>query len=79
MNREAALLGVPTYSVFTGRRPAMDEYLASTGRLTFLDEERAVDATPVARRSRPASYEPANRGLAGQIADLLVELSGRPK
>lgn len=79
MNREAALLGVPTYSVFTGRRPAMDEHLAATGRLTFLETERDVEATPLTRRERPGAYEPGNPGLARQIADLVLDLSRRRK
>jgi predicted glycosyltransferase len=36
MNREAAALGVPVYSIFRGRTGAVDEYLAKTGRLTFI-------------------------------------------
>ena len=37
MNRESALLGTPTYSMFTGRRAAIDEELARRGLLRFLE------------------------------------------
>lgn len=37
MNREAALLGTETYSIFTGRRPYLDEYLQEKGRLKFIE------------------------------------------
>jgi uncharacterized protein len=38
MNREAAALGVPVYSIFRGRLGAVDEYLSKTGRLTVIDK-----------------------------------------
>jgi predicted glycosyltransferase len=37
MNREAAALGVPVYSIFRGKLGAVDRYLASAGRLTMLE------------------------------------------
>src|SRR5579863_1496837 len=37
MNREAAALGVPVYSVFRGKIGAVDQYLAQNGRLTLLE------------------------------------------
>jgi predicted glycosyltransferase len=33
MSREAALLGLETWSAFAGRRPAVDEWLEREGRL----------------------------------------------
>ncbi|MGH9701930.1 MAG: DUF354 domain-containing protein, partial [Candidatus Acidiferrales bacterium] len=37
MNREAAALGVPVYSVFRGKIGAVDRYLADSGRLVLLE------------------------------------------
>jgi predicted glycosyltransferase len=37
MNREAAALGVPVYSIFRGGIGAVDRYLAENGRLTLLE------------------------------------------
>lgn len=42
MNRESALLGTPTYSMFTGRRAAIDEELARRGLLRFLEKPADV-------------------------------------
>lgn len=52
MTREAALLGVRTYTMFRGRRPAVDEALIDDGRMKDLRTVRlgAVDWSP---RSRP--------------------------
>ncbi len=36
MNREAAALGVPVYSIFRGKTGAIDEYLGANGRLVML-------------------------------------------
>lgn len=36
MNREAAALGAPVYSIFRGETGAVDRYLAASGRLTML-------------------------------------------
>lgn len=47
MNREAAALGVPVYSIFRGKLGAVDKYLSDTGRLTLI-------ATPDEVRSRIA-------------------------
>jgi predicted glycosyltransferase len=37
MNREAAALGVPVYSIFRGRIGAVDSYLADQGRLVLVE------------------------------------------
>lgn len=42
MNREAAALGVPVYSIFRGKIGAVDRYLAATGRLVLLNSVDAV-------------------------------------
>jgi predicted glycosyltransferase len=43
MTREAALMGVPTLSLFAGRRPAVDEWLEAQGMMRVL---RSVDDLP---------------------------------
>lgn len=42
MNREAAALGVPVYSIFRGIIGAVDRYLASAGRLTLIERPSEV-------------------------------------
>ncbi|MEN8142958.1 MAG: DUF354 domain-containing protein [Thermodesulfobacteriota bacterium] len=52
MNREAAALGVPVYSIFRGKTGAVDKYLAEHGRLTLLESVEDVRSRlkPVARK-----------------------------
>lgn len=42
MNREAAALGVPVYSLFRGKLGAVDRHLAQTGRLILLGSEQDI-------------------------------------
>ncbi|MDE3108563.1 MAG: DUF354 domain-containing protein [Acidobacteriota bacterium] len=44
MNREAAALGVPVYSIFRGRLGAVDRYLAESGRLIVIDRLEDIHA-----------------------------------
>jgi len=44
MNREAAALGVPVYSIFRGKTPSIDRYLSDSGRLTFLETVEDIEA-----------------------------------
>ena len=50
MNREAAVLGTPVWSIFEGRPGAVDEQLIAEGRLRML--------TDPARRSRSKEARP---------------------
>jgi predicted glycosyltransferase len=60
MNREAAALGVPVYSIFRGKIGAVDEYLAREGRLTLIESAGEIEKKIVpAKWDRPA--EPTNR------------------
>jgi hypothetical protein len=53
MNREAAALGVPVYSIFRGTIGAVDRYLAAEGRLVLIEtaEEIPTKLTLVKRRA----------------------------
>jgi hypothetical protein len=42
MNREAAALGIPVYSLFRGTMGAVDKHLAETGKLVLLESEQDV-------------------------------------
>jgi len=42
MNREAAALGVPVYSIFRGKIGAVDKYLSDEGRLILIEDEKDI-------------------------------------
>lgn len=75
MNREAAALGVPVYSIFRGKIGAVDKYLAETGRLTLLESVEDVRTKIIlAPRHRPAKPEHTNRAALDRIIDEIVSV-----
>jgi len=65
MNREAAALGIPVYSIFRGKMGAVDRHLSESGRLTLIQSPADIDRLiKVEKRERPAR-QPAkgNRAL----------------
>ncbi|MDD3641951.1 MAG: DUF354 domain-containing protein [Candidatus Krumholzibacteria bacterium] len=72
MNRESALLGVPTYSIFTGKKPYLDEYLAGQGRLTFIDSPEKIGLLEIAKREIPRAFSGGNAGLVEEVVDIVL-------
>ncbi len=56
MNREAAALGVPVYSIFRGRMGAVDQYLASAGRMVLLETVEDVRTKIILKRRQPEDW-----------------------
>ncbi len=58
MNREAAALGVPVYSIFRGPTGAVDKHLTNTGRLMMIKHPEEVDThISIQKRSRKSIQE----------------------
>jgi predicted glycosyltransferase len=75
MNREAAALGVPVYSVFRGKIGAVDQYLADNGRLTLLESVEDVRTKiKLVRWNRPANPENTNRPALMSIVDSVAAI-----
>ncbi len=51
MNREAAALGVPVYSIFQGKMGGVDKYLSEQGRLMFLHTDEDFKNIRLTRRN----------------------------
>ncbi len=73
MNRESALIGTKTYSIFTGKKPYLDEHLESIGRLTFINSKKDISQIKVerAREKTPFTF---NKNIAGEVTDIIVSL-----
>ena len=70
MNREAAALGVPVYSIFRGKIGAVDRYLSNTGRLTLIESTEDIPQKIVlARRNRPPKPNHGNPVTLRRIVD----------
>lgn len=75
MNREAAALGVPVYSIFRGKIGAVDQYLAGSGRLVLIESADEVETKIVlARRRRPGQCESGHGGALRRIVDNIVAI-----
>jgi uncharacterized protein len=64
MNREAAALGVPVYSIFKGTIGAVDRYLASVARLTLIETIDDVRNKIALVHRGQADVEPAHKSAA---------------
>ena len=54
MNREAGLLGVPVYSIFTGQHGALDRKMEDEGKITFIRDARDLSKIRLEKRdTRP--------------------------
>jgi predicted glycosyltransferase len=73
MNREAAALGVPVYSIFRGKIGAVDRYLAEAGRLVLLENAGDVRSKiSLVKRRRPNEPGRESSGALTKIVDDLV-------
>jgi predicted glycosyltransferase len=72
MTREAALLGVPTYSVFAGEQPAVDRQLEHDGHLRRL--RNTDEIVPVKLRSDGPRHMTDLRARATSLVDTFVEV-----
>jgi uncharacterized protein len=75
MNREAAAMDVPVYSIFRGPIGAVDRYLAANGRLVLLESPEDVRSKlRLVRRNRPADAHMAPRQALHSIVDHVVAI-----
>lgn len=72
MNREAAALGVPVYSIFRGQIGAVDRYLAKEGRLTLLESAQDVRTKIVLRQRTKAP--PSQNGKSATLDEIVRKI-----
>ena len=76
MNREAAALGVPVYSIFRGRLGAVDQSLVKSGRLTVIEKIEDIPAKIALERRTPASRNSENHsGALTSIVEAIVSIA----
>lgn len=78
MNREAALLGVPVYSIFAGRQGALDRQMEAEGLITFIRDARDLSKIGLEHRDRQKPITLTDRVekfVIEQIDTMLTERS----
>jgi predicted glycosyltransferase len=79
MNREAAALGVPVYSIFRGKIGAVDNYLASSGRLTLIESREEVRSKLLLKhRVRPERPVRASDASLQSLVEHIISIVERP-
>lgn len=72
MNREAAVLGTPAFSIYAGKLAAVDRALVADGRLTLL--RSTADVSELALRKKPATATAlVGHELLAQFVDRVLE------
>jgi hypothetical protein len=72
MVREAAVLGIPAFSIFAGATGAIDRYLADRGFLTILHSAAEIDSMPLEKRTRKRRGLECDVNLSSWFADRLI-------
>jgi predicted glycosyltransferase len=76
MNREAAALGVPVYSVFRGRIGEVDQYLKSAGRLTLIESvDDVTNKIELNRRTLGSREVESDSDALKTIVNVIVAIS----
>ena len=75
MNREAAALGVPVYSIFRGKIGAVDRYLSDNGRLILLETVEDVQTKILlSKRHLSDKRNNSNRAACDRIVELIENI-----
>lgn len=74
MNREAAALGVPTATIFTGRMAAIDEYLIGEGLLRRISTPEEIDELEFRKKAHTTPRR--KHGVRKQVADMILNNRG---
>ena len=73
MNREAALLGVPVYSIFTGPKGSVDKALSDRGKLKFISKPEEVSQISIKKRDIDFTFIPPGRDLINFICNEVIK------
>ena len=75
MNREAAALGVPVYSIFRGHIGAVDKQLEAEGRLVLVESVQEVHQKIILEKRMVKSLaEVTSKRTLQQIVDTIQEI-----
>ena len=80
MNREAAALGVPVYSIFRGKIGAVDRYLVKSRRLVLLENIDDVHTKLVIKKRNHVSQlgETNGKALDSVVGGIVKALESSP-
>jgi hypothetical protein len=74
MNREAAALNVPVYSIFRGKLGAIDRYLSEQGRLALITSVADIASIKLVKRKIPAALGSRDLAALETIVNRIVRI-----
>lgn len=74
MNRESALLGTKTFSIFTGKKPFVDEYLERKELISYLKDESDIKKINFRNYCEDKKVNIKNN-LVDKITDLIININ----
>jgi predicted glycosyltransferase len=75
MNREAAALGVPVYSIFKGKIGSVDRYLSAKGRLTLIENgDQLYSKILLAHRNKSFTRSNVNTSVLQKIVSYITNI-----
>lgn len=72
MNREAAVLGTPAYTIYKGRMGAVDKYLINEGKIIDLSKDENLDVIKLRKKRRMNNL--GNDHLCEEIVSRILEI-----
>lgn len=75
MNREAAALGVPVYSIFRGKSGAVDRQLQKEGRLVLIENINEVN-NKILLQHRSKEFNPTDLKLGKTLNSIISHIDG---
>ncbi len=84
MNREAAALGIPVYSIFRGKTGDVDKYLSKIGKLIMIETPKDVkEKIKLKKWIRPNKLENVNslglQSIVNDLENLISEVTNKKK
>lgn len=70
MNREAAILGIPAYTIFKGRLGAVDQFLIDAGRMILISKPE--DFSKIKLEKKQKAILLTNKSLLSEIVDKIL-------
>lgn len=75
MIREAAALGVPAYSIFGGKKGAVDRYLEESGRLKMITEaDKITTDIKITKREKAGTTSHGSKDTLNAIVDEVIKI-----
>jgi hypothetical protein len=72
MNREAAVMGTPAYTVFKGRLGAVDQHLIDTGRMTIIKELADLNKIVLKKKECESAKHIGKPQLLDEVVDTIL-------